>query len=51
MILGDPIVYREGIIYFEIGLIKLEIKGRYVIMSFNILLLEKDKAMLKMPFL
>ena len=35
----------------EIGLVKVEIKGRKVIISFNILLLGKDKAVLGMPFL
>ncbi len=35
----------------EIGLIKVEIKGRKIIISFNILLLGKDKAVLGIPFL
>ena len=35
----------------EIGPVKVEIKGRKVIISFNILLLGKDKAVLGMPFL
>ena len=35
----------------EIGLVKVEIKGRKIIVSFNILLLGKDKAVLGMPFL
>ena len=35
----------------EIGLVKLEIKGKKVIISFNILLLGKDKVVLKMLFL
>ena len=34
----------------EIGLVKVEIKGRKIIISFNILLLGKDKAVLGMLF-
>ena len=34
----------------ETGLVKVEIKGRKIIISFNILLLGKDKAVLGMPF-
>ena len=34
----------------EIGLIKVEIKGRKIVISFDILLLGKDKVVLKMPF-
>jgi len=48
---GDPILYRNGIIHFKTGLVKIEIKGQKVVVSFNILLLGKDKAVLKMPFL
>ena len=35
----------------ETGLVKLELEGRKVVISFNILLLGKDKAVLGMPFL
>ena len=35
----------------ETGPVKVEIKGRKIIISFNILLLGKDKAILGMPFL
>ena len=35
----------------EIGLVKVEIKGRKIVISFNILLLGKDKAVLGIPFL
>ena len=35
----------------EIGPVKVKIKGRRIIISFNILLLSKDKTVLKMPFL
>ena len=48
---GDPILYRDGIIYFKTGLMELEIKGRHVIIFFNVLLLGKDKAVLGIPFL
>ena len=47
----DPIIYRDGIIYFEIGLVELELKGRRIIILFNVLLLGKDKAVLGMLFL
>ena len=50
-ILGDPILYRDGIIYLKTGLVELEIEGRSVVISFNILPLGKDKAILGMPFL
>jgi len=48
---GDPILYKNGIIYFKTGPIKVTIKGQKVIISFDILLLGKDKAVLEMPFL
>jgi len=48
---GDPILYGNGIIHFKTGLVELEIKGQKVVVSFNILLLGKNKAVLKMPFL
>jgi len=51
IILGDPILYKDKIIYFEIGLMELEIKGRHIVMSFDVLLLGKNKAVLRMPFL
>ena len=35
----------------EIGLVKVEIKGRRIIISFNILLLGKNKAVLEILFL
>ena len=35
----------------EIGLVEIEIKGRKIIVSFNILLLGKDKVALGIPFL
>ena len=48
-ILGDQIAYKGGIINLKIGPIQLTIKGRPVRVSFNILLLGKDKAILEMP--
>jgi len=51
MISGDPILYRNGIIHFETEPVKIEIKGQKVVISFNVLLLGKDKAVLRMPFL
>src|SRR6266702_348692 len=50
-ILGDLILYKNRMIYFKTELVELEIKGRSVVMSFNVLLLRKDKAVLGMPFL
>ena len=47
----DLILYRDGMIYLETGLVKLEIKGRHVIVFCNVLLLGKDKAVLGMLFL
>jgi hypothetical protein len=49
IILEDLIAYRGGIIYLKTGLIQIVIKGRLIIMSFNILPLGKDKAVLGMP--
>ena len=51
IISGNPILYGNDIIHFKTGLIKVIIKGQEVVISFNILLLGKDKAVLKMPFL
>jgi len=50
-ILEDPILYRDGIIYLKTGLIRLEIKGRIIVILFNILFLGKDKAVLGILFL
>ncbi len=50
-ILGDPILYRDGMIYFKTGPMELKIKGRNIVISFDILLLGKDKAVLGMLFL
>ncbi len=48
---GDLIIYKDGIIYLETGPVEMEIKGWSVVMSFDVLLLGKDKAVLRMPFL
>ena len=46
MILGDPISYKNGVIYIKTEPVKLKIKRRRVIINFNILLLGKDEAVL-----
>ena len=48
MILKDLINYRGGIINLEIGLVIIRIKGKEVIINFNILLLGNNKAVLGM---
>jgi len=49
MILRDLINYRGGIINLEIGLVIIKIKGKEIIMNFNILLLGNDEVILGMP--
>ena len=49
MILGDPIFYKNRVIYIETEPVELKIKGWIVVISFNILPLGKDKAVLVMP--
>ena len=44
-------MYKNRIIYLKTGLVRLELKGKHINMSFNVLLLGKDKAVLGMPFL
>ena len=51
MILGDLIIYKDKMIYLKIGPIELELEGKHIIMSFNVLPLGKDKAVLKKLFL
>jgi len=51
IISGNPILYKNNMIYFKIGPIKVIIKGQEVVINFNILLLNKNKAVLGMPFL
>ncbi len=50
-ILRDLIIYRDRIIEIETGPIKVEIKGQKVSISFNILPLSKNKAVLGILFL
>jgi len=50
-ILGDLIIYKDGIIQLEIGLVKIKVKGRKIVILFNILPLGKDKVVLGIPFL
>jgi len=49
MILRDLINYKEGIINLEIGLVMIRIKGKEIMMNFNILPLGNNKAVLGMP--
>ena len=44
-------MYRDKMIYFKTGLIELELKGKHIVMLFNVLLLGKDKTVLRMLFL
>ena len=48
-ILGDQIAYKGGIINLKTGPIQITIKGRPVRISFNILPLGQNKAILKIP--
>ena len=48
MILRDPINYKGGIINLETGLVIIKIKGKKIIINFNILLLGNNKAVLRM---
>ena len=49
MISGDPISYKNKVIYIKIELVKLRIKRQRVVINFNILPLGKNKAVLGMP--
>jgi len=49
IILRDLINYKGNIINLEIGLVIIRIKGKKIIMNFNILLLGNNKAVLGMP--
>ena len=46
-ILGEPVLYKDGIINLETGPIQVDIKGWSVIINFDILLLGQDKAILE----
>ena len=47
IILGELVLYKDNIINLKTGLIQVNIKGRNIIVNFNILLLRQDKAVLK----
>jgi len=49
MILRDLINYRRGIINLKIGPVTIRIKGKEVIMNFDILPLGNNKVVLRMP--
>ena len=48
-ITGKKVSYGGGMINLETGPVQLKIKGRPIKMSFNILLLGRDEAVLGMP--
>jgi hypothetical protein len=45
-ILGDLVLYKDSIINLETGLVQVNIKGRDIIVNFNILLLGQDEVVL-----
>jgi len=49
MILKDLINYRGGIINLEIGLVIIRIKGKEIIINFDILPLGNNKVVLEIP--
>ena len=51
IISGDPILHKDSMIYFKTEPIKVIIEEWRVVISFDILLLGKDEAVLGMPFL
>jgi transposase InsO family protein len=48
---GDPVSYGNGVIRIETEPLELKIEGRRVVMSFDILPLGNDEAVLGMPWL
>jgi len=48
---GNPILYKDSIIYLKTGPIKVTIKRQKIVISFDVLLLSKNKAVLRMLFL
>ena len=48
---GDPILYKDDMIYFKTEPVKIEIERQKIVVLFNVLLLGKDKAVLEIPFL
>ena len=51
IISGNPILYKDNMIYFKIKPIKVMIERQEIVISFNVLLLGKNKAVLRMSFL
>ena len=51
IILGDPITYRDSIIWLKTELLSIKLKGQIIEVSFNILPLGNNKAVLRMLFL
>ena len=51
MISGDPILYRDSIIHLKTESVELQVKRQKIVVSFDVLLLGKDEAVLGMPFL
>jgi len=49
IILGDLINYKGGVINIEIELTIVKIKGKEITISFDILLLRNNEAVLGMP--
>ena len=49
IILGDLISYKNRVIYLKIEPIQLQVEGRNIYISFNILLLRNNEAVLEMP--
>ena len=47
IILEELVLYKNSIINLKIGPIQINIKEQSIIVNFNILLLETDKAVLK----
>jgi hypothetical protein len=48
MILGELVLHKDRMINLEIRLIQINIKGRDIIVNFNILPLRQDEAVLGM---
>jgi hypothetical protein len=45
-ILGDPVLYKDGIINLEIGPVQVNIKRQDIIVNFNVLPLGQDEVVL-----
>ena len=51
IISGDPITYRDKMIQLKTEPLSIKLKRQIIEVSFNILPLKKDKAVLRIPFL